>query len=105
VVAVVVTVATIARDKKFKSDRQDLIVAMCLHEQYHSPACWKTTLEAFRAYNKLTTKADGLKKVKEQILMRYLGLGWDDAHLKEQWTIYSWRATGASYNDCHPIEI
>ena len=61
--------AKIARDKKLKSARQDLIVAMCLHEQYYSPACWKTTSEAFRVYNKLTTKADGLKKVKEQILI------------------------------------
>ena len=72
--------AKIAKDKKLKSSQRDLIEAMCLWEQYHSPACWNTAADAFRQYGKLTTKAGRLKKVKEQILMRYLGLGWDNAY-------------------------
>ena len=61
--------AKLLRDKQLKNAEHDLIEAMCLYEQYHSPACWMTTSAAFREYNKLTTKKDRLKKVKEQILM------------------------------------
>ena len=55
--------AKVARDKKFKSSQLDLIEAMCLFEQYHSPACWNTVADAFQEYGKLATKEDRLKKM------------------------------------------
>ena len=39
-----------------------------------------TAKEAFDVFNELTTKTARYKYVKEQILMRYLGLGWVAAH-------------------------
>ena len=40
--------AKIARGKKLESAQLDLIQAMCLHDQYCSPACWMSTSDAFR---------------------------------------------------------
>ena len=50
------------RDKQLKNAEHDLIEAMCLYEQYHSPACWMTTSAAFPEYNKLTTKKGPAEK-------------------------------------------
>ena len=51
-----------------------------LHQQYNSPRCWLTERQAFDEFEKLSYKKDRLLAVKEQILMRYLGLGWTEAH-------------------------
>ena len=47
-------------------------------EQFHSPRCWKTVAQARGKYNEMT--ANKLEAVKEQILIRYLGLGIKEAH-------------------------
>jgi hypothetical protein len=57
-----------------------LVNAMYLHEQYFSPACWKTVNVARKNFAQLKTKKDKLSNVKDQILMRYIGLGWEEAH-------------------------
>ena len=49
-------------------------------EQYHSPRCWTTASMAMSVYNQLKSETARLNAVKEQILIRYLGLGWEDAH-------------------------
>ena len=53
---------------------------LILHQQYNSPRCWKTKEQALDQFEKLKTKKDQYKFVKEQILMRYVGLDWPDAH-------------------------
>ena len=68
------------KEEKLKHAEKALIDAMYLHKQYHSPACWRTVQSAKAEYEKLTTKKDKLKHVKENILIRYLGLGWVEAH-------------------------
>lgn len=67
-------------DKKFGAAQQNLIGASYLHQQYDSPRCWDTATKALDEYAKLTTKKDQMKYVKEQILIRYLGLGWEEAY-------------------------
>jgi len=57
-----------------------LIDAMYLKQQYNSPRCWLAEKQAFEEFEKLRYKKDRMAAVKEQILMRYLGLGWVEAH-------------------------
>jgi hypothetical protein len=49
---------------------------------------------AIEIHNKLKSKSARLSAVKEQILIRYLGLGWDDAH-------HPWSANGELFNSKH----
>jgi hypothetical protein len=65
---------------KLKSTGRDLITMSYLHQQYFSPHCWKTVQQALDEFGNLTSKKDQLEYVKEQILIRYLGLGWEEAH-------------------------
>ena len=66
--------------KKLDRAKEDYIVAMYFYEQYHSPRCWTTVEKAMAEYNELESESKKLKAVKEQILIRYIGLGWDKAH-------------------------
>jgi hypothetical protein len=66
--------------KKSEKAKDNLIGALLLHKQFWSPACWRTVEVAETEYRKLSTKKAKLHCVKEQILMRYLGLGWVEAH-------------------------
>ncbi len=45
-----------------------------------SPRCWKSVCQALDEFEKLTSKKEKIECVKEQILIRYLGLGWEEAH-------------------------
>jgi hypothetical protein len=65
---------------KYKAAERLLIDAMFLFKQFHSPVRWRTASVAISNFNKLTTKKDRLACVKDQILMRYLGLGWEEDH-------------------------
>ncbi len=51
-----------------------------LHQKYFSPHCWKTVVQALDEFEKLISKQEKIECVKEQILIRYLGLGWEEAH-------------------------
>jgi hypothetical protein len=64
--------------------------ALLLYKQFHSPACWRTVEVAEREYHKLKAKKDRLHCSKEQILMRYLGLGWVEAH-------HRWSSKGRTF--------
>jgi hypothetical protein len=70
----------IARRKKIATCREEYIVAIELWEQYHSPWCWKTVEYAQLVYGQLKSETARLNAVKEQILIGYLGLGWERAH-------------------------
>jgi hypothetical protein len=67
-------------EKKFEDAERDLITISYFHQQYSSPRCWKTRRQALDEFEKLGSKAEKLKCVREQILIRYLGLGWIGAH-------------------------
>ncbi len=65
---------------KLKLTEKDLINMSYLHQQYFSPRCWKTVQQALDEFENLTSKKDKIECVKKQILIRYLGLGWKEAH-------------------------
>ena len=65
--------------KKLKDCKEENIVAIYFFEQYHSPRCWKNVAQAkIYIYNEMT--GNKLEAVKEQMLMRYLGLEIKEAH-------------------------
>ena len=66
--------------KKLTKVEKGYIAVSYLHQQHNLPRCWKTRKEALGEFRKLKTKKDQYKLVKEQILIRYLGLGWLEAH-------------------------
>ena len=70
----------IAQEKKIAIAEEDYIVAVYCFEQYFSPRCWLTVIRAREVYRDLGSEAARLAAVKEQILIRYLGLGWEEAH-------------------------
>ncbi len=65
---------------KLKSTEKDLIKISYLYQKYFSPRCWKTVCQALDEFKKLISKKDKIECVKEKILIRYLGLGWEEAH-------------------------
>ena len=70
----------IALEKKYKDASEDHIVAIYFFKQYDSPRCWITKEMTEEFYSDLKYESRRLTAVKEQILIRYLGLGWGDAH-------------------------
>ena len=83
----------IALEKQYEDATEDYIVAIYFFEQYHSPRCWLTANVANEVYLELKIKSETarLGAVKEQILIRNLGLGWEDAN-------HPWLAVGHTYN-------
>jgi hypothetical protein len=65
---------------KLKSAVDEHVDALYLHQQFFSPACWRSIEVAEQQFSKLTTKKEKLKNIKDQILMHYLSLGWEEAH-------------------------
>ncbi len=65
---------------KLQSTEKDLINISYLYQKNISPHCWKTVRQALDEFEKLASKKDKLECVKEQILIQYLGLGWEEAH-------------------------
>ena len=64
--------------------------AFYFFQQFTSPHCRKTVEQAIEEYGNLKTKKDKLRFVKEQIHIRYLGLGWEQAH-------HAWSRNGRMY--------
>ena len=69
-----------AKEKKLKCSMLDFMNASYLHQQYNSPRCSMTAGQDFREFNKLQTNTARYRYLKEQILIRYVGLGWEEAH-------------------------
>jgi len=86
-----------SRGKKLDNARGGLIDAIYLKQQYKSPRCWMTEEVAFSTFEQLNTKKARLAAVKEQILIRYLGLGWVDAH-------HPWSKDGHTYSATELLE-
>ena len=62
--------------KQYENATEEYVVAIYFYEQYHSPWCWLRKKDAKETYLKLGNESARLAAVKEQILIRYLGLGW-----------------------------
>ena len=54
--------------------------AVVLIQSYHSPAGWKTALQAQREYGKIANESLKLDAVKYQINIRTKGFGWKSCH-------------------------
>ena len=71
-------------------------------EQYNSPRCWITVDMAEEEHYRLPNESRRLEAVKEQILIRYLGLGWTAAH-------HPWLSNGQQFKSCesfkHLVEV
>ena len=66
--------------KRLDDAQEDHIVAIYFYEQFHSERCWHTVEKAKYEYKELKVETKRRAAVKEQILIRLLGLGWVDAH-------------------------
>jgi hypothetical protein len=86
----------IAHRKKIDITQEEYIVAMEFWEQYHSPCCWTTASMAISVYNLLKSETARQNAVKEQILIRYLGLSWEEAH-------HPWSSQGVVFNSQHVL--
>ena len=76
--------AELARDKVFKHAGDEFIEAFVYHRMWSSAACWKTIGAVIEGLKKLQYKKDKLGVLKDNIKIRYLGLGWDEC--KTQWS-------------------
>ncbi len=65
---------------KLKSTEKDLINISYLYHKCFSPHFWKTVCQASGEFEKLTSKKDKIECAKEQILIRFIGLGWKEAY-------------------------
>ncbi len=65
-------------------------MAIYFYEQYHSSWCWLTIMTADENYKKLGSEGKQLKAIKEQLLMRSHGLGWNEAY-------HAWSKDGRPY--------
>jgi hypothetical protein len=85
----------LAKEKKQKVAMEDFMNASYLHQQYNSPRCSMTAGQVFREFDKLKTNAARYRYLKEQILIRYVGLGWEEAY-------HPWSKAGYIFT---PIEL
>ena len=67
-------------EKKYEDAIDDYIVAIYSDDKYHSPRCWLTLEVEAEFYSALGSETARLAAVKEQITIRYLGLGWELSH-------------------------
>jgi hypothetical protein len=72
----------------------DYIIAIYFYEQYHSPRCWWTIEDADNNYKKMGSGEKRLKGIKEQLLMRSLGIGWNESY-------HAWSKDGQPYTSTH----
>jgi hypothetical protein len=89
--------AKLIEAQKEDASKASFIQASYLHQQKKSPRCWQTVEQAIVEYEKLKTKKDKLRCVKEQILIRYLGCGWGEAH-------HPWSRKGKQYEPSELFE-
>jgi len=85
----------LAKEKKLQASMDDFMNASYLHQQYNSPRCSMTAVQVFREFDKLTSNAARYRYLKEQILIRYVGLGWEEAY-------HPWSKAGYIFT---PIEL
>ena len=81
----------IMMEKKLDEAQEDFIVALYFHEQYNSPRCWRTVEVAQQEYSRIGSQTAKLRAVKEQILIRHQGLGWNEAY-------HPWSRSGHTFS-------
>ena len=81
----------IALENKYEDATEDYIVAIYFHEKYQSPRCWIKLEVAAEFYSALGSETARLAAVKEQIIIRYLGLGWELDH-------HAWYEGGSTFS-------
>ena len=81
----------IALQHKLNKAEDQLIEATYYYEQYHSPRCWRTKAVATREFKALPNKTQKMRYIREQIQMRYVGLGWDKAG-------HAWSESGTDFS-------
>ena len=69
-----------ARNKKMEGEMAQVMANSYLWQTYDSPGCCKLAKKYFDLFDLLGSKSAKLQFVKEQILIRYLGLGWEKAY-------------------------
>ena len=82
---------------KIDASKEDYIVGVYFYEMYHSGRCWTTVRGARTQFAKLGSEAARLRAVKDQHLIRTLGLGWEDAH-------HPWSKNGTVYSAQHLLD-
>ena len=65
---------------KWTASKNEFIVGIYLHQQYHLSWCWNTPGKAFKEYDILGSESQKMKAVREQIQLYHLGLGFNKAH-------------------------
>jgi hypothetical protein len=81
-------------EKKLDDKGSNFLENLYLWDQWHHEKCWHTEAEANEQYNALTSKCAKLRAVKDQLLIRYLGLGWTEAY-------HAWSLNGIDYSPLH----
>ena len=67
-------------EKKLDDKGGNFVKNLFLHDKYSSEQCWKTIKEANEQFNAIKSKARKLRAVKDQITIRYPGLGQVEAY-------------------------
>ncbi len=69
-----------SKGKKMDVTKSQWIGAPYAHQKYNSLRCAMTAMQAFKEFNSLKSASAQNQWVKDQILIRYVGLGWEEAH-------------------------
>jgi len=77
--------------KKLEDKGSNFLENLYLWDQWHHEKCWHTKEEANDQFKALTSKTAKLKAVKDQLLIRYLGLGWVEAY-------HPWSRNGTDFS-------
>ena len=75
--------AELTQEKLFEHAKDEFIEAIIYHMMCSSDACWNTIRAVTEVLKKLKYKKDKLGALKDNIQIRYLGLGWNKC--KTRW--------------------
>ena len=70
--------AELTREKGFEHDEDEFIEDLIYHKMWSSASFWKTIWAVTEGLKNLKYKKDKLGALKDNIQIRYLGLGWDE---------------------------
>ena len=70
----------IAKLNQNEKATDDYIESLIYHAMYNSDACWKTVADVTSGLKKLKFKKDKKQALKDNILIRYRGFGWEEWH-------------------------
>ena len=82
--------AEIAKEKVLQKATDNHIEAIFYNRMYRSDACWTIVHEVSNVINILKTKKDKYEALKEIIMIRVIGFGWDQFH-------HAWSKDGYPY--------